>query len=89
MTGAQVWVEHETDASIKTSESGGSVPPRSCRTGSETVRAEVGSAEARRTGDAGADAILAVEVNGGRARFAADVKSRAPYPGELRGMAQA
>ena len=47
----------------------------------------VGSAEARRTGDAGADAILAVEVNGGRARFAADVKSRAPYPGELHGMA--
>lgn len=37
---------------------------------------------------AGADAILAVEVNGIRARFAADVKSRAPYPGELRGMDQ-
>ena len=31
----------------------------------------------------GADAILAVEVNGVRARFAAEVKSRAPYPGEL------
>jgi len=40
----------------------------------------------RRTGDAGADAILAVEVDGVRARFAADVKSRAPYPGELRGI---
>lgn len=42
--------------------------------------------KAPRTGDAGADAILAVEVNGVRARFAAEVKSRAPYPGELPGI---
>jgi hypothetical protein len=42
--------------------------------------------KARRAGDAGADAILAVEVNGVRARFAAEVKSRAPYPGELAGI---
>lgn len=39
-----------------------------------------------RTGDAGGDAILAIEVNRVRARFAAEVKSRAPYPGELRGI---
>src|SRR5271170_6347387 len=39
-----------------------------------------------RTGEAGADAILAVEVSDVRARFAAELKSRAPYPGELRGM---
>jgi hypothetical protein len=39
--------------------------------------------KAPRTGSAGADAILAVEVNGVAARFAAEVKSRAPYPGEL------
>jgi DNA-binding transcriptional ArsR family regulator len=38
--------------------------------------------------DAAADAILAVEVSGVRARFAADVRSRAPYPGELRGMSR-
>ena len=45
--------------------------------------------KARRSGaEADADAILAVEVNGVRARFAADVKSRAPYPGELRGMSR-
>lgn len=37
-------------------------------------------------GVAGADAILAVEVNGVRADFAATVKSRAPYPGELAGL---
>lgn len=36
-----------------------------------------------RTGDAGPDAILDVEVDGVRARFAAEVRSRAPYPGEL------
>lgn len=42
--------------------------------------------KARRSADV--DAVLAVEVNGVRARFAADVKSRAPYPGELRGMGQ-
>jgi hypothetical protein len=42
--------------------------------------------KAPRTGGPGADAILAIEVNGVRARFAADVKSRAPYPGELRGI---
>jgi hypothetical protein len=39
--------------------------------------------KAPRTGDAGADAILAVQMSGVRARFAAEVKSRAPYPGEL------
>ena len=38
------------------------------------------------TGAAGADAILAVEVNGVQARFAAEVRSRAPYPGELAGI---
>jgi hypothetical protein len=38
---------------------------------------------APRTDDRGGDAILAVEVNGVRARFTAEVKSRAPYPGEL------
>jgi hypothetical protein len=42
--------------------------------------------QAQPSGDAGADAILAVEVNGIRARFAAEVKSRAPYPGELAGI---
>jgi hypothetical protein len=44
--------------------------------------------KAPRAADAGAeaDAILAVEVSGVRARFAAEVKSRAPYPGELRGI---
>jgi hypothetical protein len=42
--------------------------------------------KAPRTSDAGPDAILAVEVSGVRARFAAEVKSRAPYPGELRGI---
>jgi len=42
--------------------------------------------KAPRTGGAVADAILAIEVNGVRARFAAEVKSRAPYPGELRGI---
>jgi len=36
-----------------------------------------------RAGDAAAEGILAVEVNGVRARFAAEVRSRAPYPGEL------
>jgi len=41
--------------------------------------------KAPRTGEAAADAILAVEVNGVRARFATEMKSRAPYPGELRG----
>lgn len=39
--------------------------------------------KAPQTGDAGPDAILAVEVNGVRARFVAEVRSRAPYPGEL------
>jgi hypothetical protein len=39
--------------------------------------------KAPRIGNGGADAILAVEVNGVRARFAAESKSRAPYPGEL------
>jgi hypothetical protein len=39
--------------------------------------------KAPRSGAAGADAILAVAVNGVEARFAAEVKSRAPYPGEL------
>jgi hypothetical protein len=34
-------------------------------------------------GRAGADAIVDVEIGGVRARFAAEVKSRAPYPGEL------
>jgi hypothetical protein len=42
--------------------------------------------EAPRTGDAGAGAVLAVEVSGVRAHFAAEMKSRAPYPGELRGI---
>jgi hypothetical protein len=41
----------------------------------------------RQGANAGADVILDVELNGVRARFAAEVKSRAPYPGELRGMA--
>jgi len=40
-----------------------------------------------RSRGAGPDAILAVEVNGVRARFAATARSRAPYPGELHGMA--
>jgi hypothetical protein len=40
----------------------------------------------RRASAEGADAILAVEVNGVRARFAAEVKARAPYPGELPGI---
>jgi hypothetical protein len=39
-----------------------------------------------RSGDANTDAIVAVEVGGVRARFAAEVKSRAPYPGELHGI---
>jgi hypothetical protein len=39
--------------------------------------------KAPRAGAAGGDAILAVEVNGVAARFAAEVKPRAPYPGEL------
>lgn len=42
--------------------------------------------KAPRTGDAGADAILDVEADGVQARFAAEVKSRAPYPGELPGI---
>jgi len=42
--------------------------------------------KAPRTRGAGPDAILAVEVNDVRARFAATARSRAPYPGELRGM---
>jgi hypothetical protein len=41
--------------------------------------------KAPRAGEAGADAILAVEVNSVRARFAAEVRLRAPYPGELPG----
>jgi hypothetical protein len=42
--------------------------------------------KAPRTHDAGADAILAVGLSGVRARFAAEVKARAPYPGELPGI---
>lgn len=42
--------------------------------------------KAPRAGDARADAILAIDVNGVQARFAAEVKSRAPYPGELPGL---
>ena len=51
----------------------------------EDAGVSVRQLKAQRSG-AGADAILAIGVNGVRARFAAEVKSRAPYPGELRGM---
>jgi hypothetical protein len=44
--------------------------------------------EGRGTGAARADAILAVELNGVGARFAAEMRSRAPYPGELAGIDQ-
>jgi hypothetical protein len=39
-----------------------------------------------RSGDAVVDAILAINVSGVGARFAAQVKSRAPYPGEVPGI---
>jgi hypothetical protein len=42
--------------------------------------------KAPRTATGGADAILAIAVSGVRARFAAEVRSRAPYPGELPGI---
>jgi hypothetical protein len=42
--------------------------------------------KAPRAGDVCADAILAIETDGVQARFAAEVKSRAPYPGELPGI---
>jgi hypothetical protein len=52
----------------------------------QEVGVSVRQLKAPRTRDAGADAILAVEVNGVRARFAAELRSRAPYPGELAGI---
>jgi hypothetical protein len=52
---------------------------RSLREAGSSVR----QLKAPRTGAARPDAILAVEVHGVGARFAAAVKSRAPYPGEL------
>ena len=42
--------------------------------------------KAPRSRGGGPDAILAVEVSGVRARFAATARSRAPYPGELHGL---
>jgi hypothetical protein len=53
---------------------------RSLREAGVTVR----QVKAPRTGEPDANAVLAVEVSGVRARFAAQVRSRAPYPGELR-----
>jgi len=42
--------------------------------------------KAPRSRGAGPDALLAIEVNHVRARFAATARSRAPYPGELHSM---